>query len=142
MFQRDYLGHLNDEGYVAIVAHTRIEIYRLISTIIKSLNADDKTIEQIMSQMFIIENADHPFFPTLIMKKTPFSLEEVELMTAGSDVYGVRRIFTPYSDPILETEYDRFKKPKFVKNFGAHVESRARMFHCGVVRVLSLTGED
>jgi hypothetical protein len=103
---RDYLGHLNNEGYVAIVAHTRFEIYKLISTIITSLDVEDKTIEQIMSQIFIIENADHPFFPTLILKKTPFTMEEVEIMSAGSDVYGVRRIFTPYSDPLLEKGYD------------------------------------
>lgn len=103
---RDYLGHLNNEGYVAIVAHERFEIYKLISTIIKSLDVEGKTIEQIMSQMFVIENANHPLFPTLILKKTPFSLEEVEQMSAVSNIYGVRRIFTPYSDALSETGYD------------------------------------
>lgn len=103
---KDYLGHVTNEGYVVIVTHERFEIYKLISTIIKSLDVDGKTIEQIMSQMFIIENAGVPFYPTLILKKTPFSLEEVEQMSIFSYVYGVRRIFTPYSDPLSETGYD------------------------------------
>jgi hypothetical protein len=59
-----------------------------------------------MSQIFIIENTDHPVFPALILKKTPFSMREVEQMSAASNVNGVRVIFAPYSDPLLESVFD------------------------------------
>jgi hypothetical protein len=103
---RDYLSHLKNDGYVAIVAHTGYEIYKLISTIIRSLLDDGKTINQIMSQIFIIENTDHPSFPTLILKKTPLSIWEVEHMSTALDINDIRVIFTPYSDPLMENVYD------------------------------------
>jgi spermidine synthase len=103
---RDYLSHLNDDGYVVIVAHQGYEIYKLLSTIIKSLKDGDNTISQVMNQIFIIKNMEHPFFPTLILKKTQFSPTNVEHMSAASEENGVQVVYAPYFDPIIETNYD------------------------------------
>jgi spermidine synthase len=103
---RDYLNHLNNNGFVVIVAHKGYEIYKLISTIIKSLKDEGKTISQVMSQLYIIENIDHPSLPTLILKKTPFSMREVEQISAATDANGIRAIFSPHLDPLMESAYD------------------------------------
>ncbi len=92
---RDYLGHLKDDGLLVVVAHDPAEVYKLVTTTIEA-NGGASTAKQTLRQIVATEGHDHPAFPVVVVKKTPFSQEESASMLAKSDELNMMPIYFPY----------------------------------------------
>ncbi len=71
----EYVDHLTSEGRIVIVAHNDAEIYRLIMMVIEYFN--EKGIDPSLSMNHIYTIASG-MMPTLVIKKTPFRVEETQ----------------------------------------------------------------
>jgi spermidine synthase len=72
----DYLDHLTPEGRIVIVAHSNAEIYRLVVLAIEALEARGIDERNAMQHIYTLASG---MMPTIVIKKEPFTLQEVEL---------------------------------------------------------------
>jgi hypothetical protein len=70
----DYLEHLTDEGRLIVVAHDKVEILRLLSISLASLNQRGVANEKALKQIYIVGS---PHYPVFVLKKTPFEPTEM-----------------------------------------------------------------
>lgn len=99
----DYLNHLNDNGFLTIVAHDITEIYRLISIAFRVLNNQGLNSQQIMDRIAVIgkvdtmnhESADHSIRPVFVLKKTPITDSQTKLMDTEATKIGFDILFSP-----------------------------------------------
>lgn len=93
---RDYLAHLEDNGYLIIVTHGSIEINKLTAIAIKILQEMKLSIKEAMKHIIIIENRYEPRFPVFVLKKTSFTEEEIGDMLAKAKSLDLKPIYFPY----------------------------------------------
>ena len=94
----DYLNHLNDNGFLTIVAHDQLEIYKLVSTAFKVLESQGLGAKQIMERIAVIGSEDmmnHDALPVFILKKTPIINSQAELMNTKATEMGFATLYTP-----------------------------------------------
>lgn len=102
---RDYLDHLRDQGYLAIVAHNRVEVYKLVAIALEVLLEAGVDVKESMNQIVVAE-MHHSHFPLFMLRKTAFTLEEIKAMYAKSRELNLSPVYFPYmkletSDPAL-----------------------------------------
>lgn len=105
----DYLNHLNDGGSLVIVAHERVEIYKLITTALTALQSKGQGVSKSMLKMAVVESSGHPMFPVLILKKAAFAPTAAHNMLITSEKLGLVPVYFPYAsseenaklDPVL-----------------------------------------
>lgn len=112
----DYLNHLSDDGFLAIVAHNSQEIYKLTSIAFKVLGAQGLGTYEIMQRMAVVGNIDtmghgHSALPLFLLKKTPIVSTQAALINAKASEMGLESLYTPLSggtsvDPVLKALYD------------------------------------
>ncbi|MFQ5798644.1 MAG: hypothetical protein ACE5H0_08120, partial [Bacteroidota bacterium] len=71
----DYLDHLTPEGRIVIVAHTDVEIYRLMSLALTAFGKRNVTEADAMKHIYTIASG---MMPTVVIKNLPFDSLEVE----------------------------------------------------------------
>lgn len=94
----DYLNHLNENGFLTIVAHDQVEIYKLVSIAFKVLSAQGLEPFQIMQQIAVVGSGDmmnHNALPVFILKKTPITASQASLMDTKAAEMGFATLFTP-----------------------------------------------
>jgi predicted membrane-bound spermidine synthase len=94
----DYLNHLNDKGYLTIVAHDQVEIYKLVSTAIKVLQNQGLDTAQIMNRIVVIgkeDTMDHNNLPVFILKKTPITVQQATVIDDKAAAIGLSTLYTP-----------------------------------------------
>lgn len=99
----DYLNHLNDNGFLTIVAHDITEIYRLVSIAFRVLNSQGLNSQQIMDRIAVIgkeatmnhESADHSIRPVFVLKKTRITDSQAKLMDDEAIQIGFDVLFSP-----------------------------------------------
>jgi len=96
----DYFNHLEENGFLVIVAHSRMEIEKLISITIKFLEKREENINEIMRHVIITEQLIGNPLPVFIFKKSPFSTEE------QIEIYERTKVLNllPYFIPDLKVE--------------------------------------
>lgn len=72
---RDYLDHLTPEGRIVIVGHGDVEIYRLIVLALKAFDRSQIGQSEAMRHIYTIASGS---LPTVIIKKEPFTRDEIE----------------------------------------------------------------
>ena len=105
----DFLNHLNDDGFLTVVAHNQVEVYKLVSIALKVLSAQGLSNQEIMKRITIVgsgDNHDHSNFPIFMLKKTPINEAEAASIYAKANEIGLATLFTSYvinesSDPVL-----------------------------------------
>jgi len=103
----DYLDHLNDDGFLTIVAHHRPEVYKLVSIAFKVLMDQGLGAQEIKQRIVAVEGAGHHSgLPVLILKKTPFTNRQTALIYEKSNELAFTPIYIPnvndtYFDPLL-----------------------------------------
>lgn len=102
---RDYLEHLGDQGFLVIVAHDPLEVYKLTAITLKVLREGGASAGESMRHV-VVTGMHHSHFPVFILKKTAFAREQVTEMFAKSDELGFTPAYFPYInlgnlDPIL-----------------------------------------
>jgi hypothetical protein len=108
---RDYLNHLEDDGYLTIVTHDIREVYKLAAITFKILGDQGLSTQNIMQQIAVIGIADqhgqsHNVLPVFMLKKTPITQAQALLINTKSQEIGVSTLFISNysdstSDPIL-----------------------------------------
>ena len=94
----DYLNHLNDNGFLTIVAHDQVEIYKLVSLAFKVLGAQGLDAQQIMERIAVVGSEDmmnHNALPVFILKKTPITDSQATLMDTKAAQMGFATLYTP-----------------------------------------------
>ena len=69
----DYLEHLTSNGRLIVVAHSELEIFRLVFTSLAALKKQGITTEAAMNRIYTIGSE---MFPVFVLKKTPLTLAE------------------------------------------------------------------
>ncbi|RJQ48428.1 MAG: hypothetical protein C4530_24725 [Desulfobacteraceae bacterium] len=70
----DYLDHLTEEGRLVVVGHGELSILRLLSLSLAALGERGVGAADGMEHIYILGS---DLFPVLVLKKTPFSKEEI-----------------------------------------------------------------
>ncbi len=70
----DYQDRLNKDGWLVIVAHEDIEIFRLVFTGLSALKKRDIPPQEAMKHIYTV---GPEMFPVFVLKKTPLTLQEV-----------------------------------------------------------------
>ncbi|MDO8567526.1 MAG: hypothetical protein Q7R57_02285 [Dehalococcoidales bacterium] len=78
----DYMEHLSDEGQLIVVAHSPVEILKLLSISLAALNQNGIDNESAMKRIYVIGSHHYPVF---VMKKTPF--EPAELVSVHQSIH-------------------------------------------------------
>ena len=78
----DYMEHLTDEGRLIVVAHDLVEILRLISISLTTLNQKGVSSESAMEQIYVVGS---DMFPVFVLKKTPF--EPIEMVSIHQSIH-------------------------------------------------------
>jgi hypothetical protein len=123
----DYLEHLTDEGRLIVVAHSPIEILRLLSISLTALNQNGIDSETAMEQIYFV-GSDH--YPVFVLKKTPFepiemksihqSIHQLEYDPASSYLPVIRQgSCTPHMEEILFDECAMLFPPAIAISGGA-----------------------
>jgi predicted membrane-bound spermidine synthase len=102
----DFLSHLNDGGALVIVAHERVEIYKLITTALTALQGKGQGVSVSMLQMAVVESSGHPMFPVLILKKAAFAPIDTKNMLATSGKLGLVPVYLPQASSDEKTKLD------------------------------------
>ncbi len=66
---KDYLAHLTDEGRLIVVAHSPVEMYRLLSVSLAALEQSGIDNRAAMERIYMVGSDS---FPVFVMKKSPF----------------------------------------------------------------------
>lgn len=103
---RDYLAHLRENGVLVVVTHDPIEVYKLVAT---SIQADGgaSNAKQVLSKMVATQSPDHPPFPVLMIRNTPFTADESETMLRKSDELGFAPMYFPSLNETARTRLDK-----------------------------------
>jgi len=101
----DFLDHLNDDGFLAVVAHERTEIYKLVATALKAL--EGSSAKEILEHVVVVEGGGHTGLPVFILKKTPFTDRQTSLIYAKSNELGFMPVYIPR---VSSTHLDEFLK--------------------------------
>jgi predicted membrane-bound spermidine synthase len=72
---RDYLSRLSDRGQLVVVAHTPLEVLKLTSLVLTTLQAQGIGQQDAMQHLYAV-GAD--MFPTLVVQKAPFTPLELQ----------------------------------------------------------------
>jgi spermidine synthase len=95
----NYLDHLTPNGRVVIIAHARVEVYKLTFTALQALDERSVTNYNAMNHLVIVEeaNAMHEgrTFPLFILKKSAFTQQEVEEMYLKTSELELTPVFFP-----------------------------------------------
>ena len=102
---RDYLDHLKDNGLLVIVAHDPIEAYKLVTTIIEA-NGGTSSVKQTLRQLIVTQERQHPSFPVVVMKRTPFSPDESAAMLKKSNELQLIPLYFPYTNGTERSNMD------------------------------------
>jgi len=103
---KDFLGNLNDDGYIVIVAHEHVELLKLVVTMLDALGTQGKSVQASMNHLSIVENMHHPAFPVFVFKKTPFDQPEAKAMLAKTIELGLNPVYFPVIDPEVKNALD------------------------------------
>ncbi|NWF87122.1 hypothetical protein HXY32_04865 [Candidatus Bathyarchaeota archaeon] len=104
---KDYWNHLTDNGQLIIVAHERLEIYKLVATALEALKSEGKSIQESMRQIVVAESMHHSMFPVLILKRTAFTFIETSQMLEKSLQLSLIPVYFPNTDTVLKQELDQ-----------------------------------
>lgn len=99
----DYLDHLENRGYLVIVAHNRLELYKLTAIALEVLQARGESNQEVIRHIVATE-MPHGHFPVFILKKTPFTDGEIWKIYAKSNELGFTPVYFPYINP---NEFDQ-----------------------------------
>ncbi len=103
---KDYLENLNDNGYLVIVAHEQVEIYRLVMTALETLQSQGKSIAEGMKQIVVTQKGGHMSFPVFILKKTTFGAIEVGDMIQKTGEVNLMPVYFPLYHKEMNSMYD------------------------------------
>ncbi len=103
---KDFLNHLNNDGYLIIVAHQRFELYKLVTTVLEALIQEEVENRAAMKQLVAAEMGGHSMFPVFILKKQPFSLSEASVMFDKAVELGLRPLYFPNSNATVKQSLD------------------------------------
>ena len=106
---RDYLNHLNDGGFLAIVAHGPAEVYKLTSITFKVLGAQGLSAPEIMDRISIVGVMGqhvHAGLPIFMLKKTPITNQQSMLIYEKTNELALPLAYAPNLhlssfDPVL-----------------------------------------
>ncbi len=73
----DYFDRLTDEGLLVIVAHDEVQILRLLSIALSTLEQNGIDNEAAMKHVYILGS---DLYPTIVLKKTPFERDKASEM--------------------------------------------------------------
>ncbi len=97
----DYLGHLKDDGLLTVVAHDRVEVYKLVSIAFKVLEDQGLSAQEIMRRIVVIEGEGHSGLPVFILKKTPFTDKQARLVYGKANELGFMPVYLPYVNEVF-----------------------------------------
>lgn len=103
----DYLNHLNDDGYLTIVAHNQDEIYKLYSISFQALSAQGLSPQQISERIAVVGSGnmmDHSTLPVFMLKKTAINQSEALEITSVAHKKGFKNLFSPLT--LFDPSYD------------------------------------
>lgn len=96
----DYFGHLAQEGLLAIVAHNSVEVYKLVSISLKVLGAQGLSPQEIMQRLLVVQGAGHSGLPVFVLKKTPFTNDQISPMYLKASELGLTPVYMPNVDEV------------------------------------------
>jgi hypothetical protein len=94
----DYLNHLNDGGFLTVVAHDQTEIYKLVSIAIKVLGAQGLSSQDIMERIAVVGSSnmmDMSSLPVFMLSKTAITQAEATAMSSKASEEGFENLYTP-----------------------------------------------
>ncbi len=99
----DYLNHLNDDGFLTVVAHNNYEIYKLTSIALQVLRSQGMSVPQIMQRIAVVGEVDemghnHSSLPLFMLKKTPISEVQASEINLKAKELGLSSLYTSYPD--------------------------------------------
>ncbi len=105
----DYLNHLNDDGFLAIVAHSPAEVYKLTAIAFKVMGAQGLNAQEIMQRISVVgvmEQHVHAGLPIFMLKKTPITEQQARLIYEKTNELSLPLSYVPYLhtasiDPVL-----------------------------------------
>lgn len=101
----DYLNHLNNDGFLTIVAHDQEEIYKLVSIAFQVLGAQGLSPQQIMARIAVVgseDMMDHSALPVFMLKKTPITEAQAVAISSKASEEGFGNLYSPL------TSYNRY----------------------------------
>ena len=94
----DYLNHLNNNGFLTIVAHDQEEIYKLVSVAFQVLGNQGLSPQQIMARIAVVGSADmmdHSALPVFMLKKTPITETQAAAISSKALEKGLGNLYSP-----------------------------------------------
>lgn len=95
---RDYLNHLEDDGHLVVVAHSDLEINKLVAITIEVLQ-EEENIQDVLAHIVITVNDDESPLPVFILKKSAFTEDEIREMYRKSAELNFVPYYFPYTNP-------------------------------------------
>ena len=77
---KDYLDRLTPEGRIIIVTHGKAELYRLLSLVLTAFDERGISNEKAMDYIYTVAKQG---MPTLVIRKTPFIPEDIQIRHAA-----------------------------------------------------------
>lgn len=94
----DYLNHLNDGGFLAIVAHGQAEIYKLVSIAFDVLGSQRLGARQIMDRIAVV-GSEHMMnmnsLPVFILAKSPITQAQAMFISSTASEKGFENLYSP-----------------------------------------------
>jgi hypothetical protein len=98
----DYLNHLNDNGFLTIVAHDQAEIYKLVSIALKVLGAQGLSPQDVMQRIAVVGGAEDEMgmssmnaLPVFMLSKTPINETQATAISSKAVEEGYQNLYTP-----------------------------------------------
>ena len=94
----DYLNHLNDGGFLTIVAHDQTEIYKLVSIAFKVLGAQGLSPQDIMERIAVVGSSnmmDMSSLPVFMLSKTAITQAEATAIRSKASEEGFENLYSP-----------------------------------------------
>jgi spermidine synthase len=95
----DYLDHLTPNGRLVIIAHARVEVYKLTFTALQAFNDRSVNNNNAMNHLVIVEEAtamhEGRTYPLFMLKKSAFTQQEVEEMYMKTSELALIPVFFP-----------------------------------------------
>jgi hypothetical protein len=97
----DYFDHLKEDGYLIIVAHGKLEIYKLVVTALAAFGGGGD-VKQGLRQLVIASGDHHGSFPVFTMKKHALDQAEVNRMIEKALELNLTLSYYPGANPGLD----------------------------------------
>jgi predicted membrane-bound spermidine synthase len=98
----DYLNHLNDGGFLTIVAHGQAEIYKLFSIALKVLVAQGLSPQDVMERIAVVGGSVDEMgmssmnaLPVFMLSKAPISKTQATAISSKASEEGFQNLYSP-----------------------------------------------